>query len=279
MNRKLYAQYGLKYNPFCNDIPASALVPTPAIDEFCWRVQHQISEGGFSLIWGEQPGIGKSSVLRILSERLQDVPDVCCRVLTRPQAHLADFYRELGHLFGVALSPHNRWAGASVLRTKWLVHTESSLTRPILLVDEAQEMTPAVLSELRLLASAELDARSILSIVIAGDSRLRDKLSTPELLPIASRVRIRLHIEAASNEQLQHCLEELLKAAGNTSLITEQVRLTLCEHASGNYRTLMNLANDLLAAAMHRGADQITEKLYHEVFTCNVAPAAKRRKP
>src|SRR6516162_4672585 len=75
-------------------------------------------------------------------------------VLTRPQAAVADFYRELGHLFSVPLAPHNRWASAKVLREKWLHHIENSLHRPVLLIDEAQQMSASALSELRLLSSA-----------------------------------------------------------------------------------------------------------------------------
>ena len=79
-------------------------------------------------------------------------------MLSRPQASLADFYREMGDLFGVELRPHNRWGGAKVLRERWQTHIDAALSRPVLLVDEAQEMQPAVLAELRLLSSAELDS-------------------------------------------------------------------------------------------------------------------------
>jgi type II secretory pathway predicted ATPase ExeA len=103
-------------------------------------------------------------------------------VLSRPQASLADFYRELGHLFSVPLSPNNRWASAKVLREKWLHHIDSSLYRPVLLIDESQEMTPPVFSELRLLSSADLDFRSILTTILAGDRRLANRLEGVELL-------------------------------------------------------------------------------------------------
>ena len=58
------------------------------------------------------PGSGKSAALRILAERLGAVRDLGVGLLTRPQANMADFYRELGPLFGVPLSPHNRWKSA-----------------------------------------------------------------------------------------------------------------------------------------------------------------------
>jgi type II secretory pathway predicted ATPase ExeA len=191
MNKKLLSLYGLKFNPFCPQIPTEALWVSPPIQSFCWRLEQQVREGGFALAIGE-PGTGKSAALRLLAERLGQLRDVTVGILTRPQASLADFYRELGHLFNVPLSPNNRWNSAKVLREKWHNHIETSLYRPALIIDEAQEMSVAVFSELRLLASADLDSRSILTVILAGDSRLTAKLDSPDMLPLASRIRSRL---------------------------------------------------------------------------------------
>lgn len=274
MNKKLLGLYGLKFNPFSPQVPAGALLASPQIESFCWRIEQQIGEGGFALALGD-PGAGKSAALRILCERLSSLRDLCVGLLTRPQANLADFYRELGHLFGVPLSPHNRWSSAKVLREKWLAHIDASLYRPVLLIDEAQEIKSAVLSELRLLASADLDSRSILTIILAGDQRLAARLEEMDLLPIASRIRSRLRLEGLSPKQLQECLNHLLKTAGNPRLLTTPLIATLCEHAAGNLRLLMNMANDLLAAAAHQERDQIDEKLYFEVFALDPKPAKK----
>src|SRR5271165_4935664 len=111
MNKKLLSLYSLKFNPFSPEVPTSALCSTPAIESFCWRIEQQIGEGGFALAIGD-PGTGKRAALGNLR-------DVVVGVLSRPQASLADFYRELGHLFSVPLAPHNRWASAKVLREKW----------------------------------------------------------------------------------------------------------------------------------------------------------------
>ena len=147
MNKKLQALYSLKFNPFSPEIPTAALWPSPAMENFCWRIEQQVGEGGFALAMGDA-GTGKSATLRLLAERLGNLREVTVGVLTRPQASLSDFYRELGALFGVPLAPSNRWASAKVLREKWHRHLETSLYRPILLIDEAQEMNLPVFSAL-----------------------------------------------------------------------------------------------------------------------------------
>ena len=84
MNHQLLALYGLKWNPYAPEQPLEAVA------------------------------------LRLLAERLTRLADLTVGVLTHPQSNLADFYRELGDLFGVSLQPHNRWGGFKTLRERSL---------------------------------------------------------------------------------------------------------------------------------------------------------------
>ena len=276
MNHKLLALYGLKFNPFSPELPTKAIFVPPKVENFCWRIEHaQVREGGFAMIHGD-PGTGKSVVLRLLAQRLSNVPDITVGAINHPQSNLADFYRELGDIFGVGLRPSNRWAGFKALRERWLSHLESSRIRAVLLIDEAQEMTTQALSELRLLSSARFDSQPLLCIVLAGDARLIEKLRHDDLVPLGSRIRTRLTTEFASRQELLACLEHLLADAGNASLMTPQLRHTLCDHAAGNYRILTTMAAELLAVGGQRELAQLDEKLYLDVFA-QPDSAPKRR--
>ena len=70
-------------------------------------------------------------------------------------------------------------------------------------------------------------------------------------------------------------LTHVLKCAGNPKLMSAPLLQTLCEHAAGNLRLLMNLANDLLAAACQQEREVIDEKLYFEVFSPDPKPPKK----
>jgi general secretion pathway protein A len=276
MNQKLLALYGLKYNPFISEVPIEALYVSPKIENFCWRIeQAHLREGGFALVHGD-PGSGKSVVMRVLAERLSRLADLSVGVIHHPQSNLSDFYRELGDLFGISIRVSNRWGGFKALRARWLDHLGSSSRRSVILADEAQEMSPLVLNELRLLASARFDSQSLLCIVLSGDARLLEKLRREELIPLGSRIRTRLATEVATRDDLLACLDHLLASAGNASLMTKELRHTLVDHAAGNYRIFISMAGELLMSAAQREITTLDEKLYLQVFARPEAPTSRR---
>ena len=276
-SKKLLALYGLKWNPFSPELPGDGLLVTPKIDHFAWRIEQLVQEGGFAMITGD-PGTGKSVALRIVASRLQALRDVVVGVIERPQSKSADFYRELGDIFTVKLAPHNRWGGFKALRERWKTHVASSRIRPVLLVDEAQEMSSDVLSELRILSSADFDSTSLLTVVLSGDGRLPELLRQEDLVPLGTRIRTRLVTEAALREELLELLGHAISKAGNATLMTTELMDTLVEHSAGNYRLLMIMGAELLAYGMAHDIAQLDEKCYLDVYQHRQSrPAIKKK--
>jgi len=276
--RKLSALYGLKWNPFLPDVPVEALCETPRIKHFAWRVEDLVMHGGFALVTGDV-GAGKSAALRMLAAKLTPLRDVIVGEVTRPQSRVTDFYREIGDLFGVPVSTSNRWGAYKTVRAKWQEHIQQTLFRPVLLVDEAQEMSPLLLAELRLLGSTKLDTCQIVTVVLCGDRRLEEKLRTPDLLPIASRIQTRLVLDAEPPDVLGTMLRHLLAAAGNAALMTDELQRTVCEHAAGNRRVLKQLCNELLALAVAKNAKRLDESLYLELTAADQRPSRASATP
>jgi general secretion pathway protein A len=82
-------------------------------------------------------------------------------------------------------------------------------------------------------------------------------------------------LEALTPKQFQEALHHLLKAAGNPRLMTPALIQTLCEHAAGNLRLLMNMAREPLAAGSRQKRQQIDEQLCFEVFCPRLQPAKR----
>lgn len=267
MNDKtLLALFGLKFNPFLPNIPVDALWSPPGLDGYVFRLEHLVTDGGFALIAGE-PGLGKSKVLQLFSRRFERFDDVVVGVMERPQSSLNDFYREMGTLFGVNLSPANRYGGFKALRERWNHHIKSTLFRPVLLIDEAQEMPACCMNEIRLMASADFDSRCLLTTVLCGDNRLPERFRASALVSVGSRMRFRILLQPYSSSELLDYLEHVLDQAGAAHLMTKGLKETLCEHACGNIRLLNNMAGELLAEASRRQLDQLDETLYLDLYS------------
>lgn len=265
-DKKLLAFYGLKWNPFLPNIPTEALWHPPTVDDFIFRVENLVMDGGFALISGE-PGLGKSKLLQLVAGRLNQIEDVIVGVMERPQSSLADFYRELGALFEVNLRPSNRYGGFKALRERWNDHIKRTLFRPVLLIDEAQEMATVCMNELRLLGSAHFDSQCLLTTIICGDTRLPSRFRHSDLVSLGSRIRVRNVIAPYHKQELMDYLDHSLQQAGVDHLMSASLKETLVEHASGNLRVLNNMAVELLARAAQEELPQLDEKLFLSTFS------------
>ena len=271
MTHKLLALYGLKYNPFLPDLPNEGLWQPPGWKLFQDRLESLLAQGGFALLWGE-PGLGKSKALQLLSLALERNNGLLVGVMERPQSSLSDFYREMGELFGVPLSPANRYGGFKALRARWRNHFKDLLLRPVLLIDEAQEMDNYCFCELRLLGSMRFDSECLLTAILCGDSRLVDRFRSRELLSLGTRIRVRHALEPLSREDLLDYLRFSLDQAGAPHLLTEPLMLTLAEHCAGNLRILTNMGAELLAVAVERQLPVLDESLFLEVYSKTLKP-------
>lgn len=264
--KKILSLYDLKWNPFTPDIPIEGILRSPRFDHFCWRVESLALEGGFALISGDS-GLGKSISMRLLHTHLSKMREITVGILSRPQSGVADFYRELGFLFGIELRPNNRWGGYKLLRERWQNHIDSTLLHPVLLIDEVQEMQQQVLCELRLLVSQQFDSQHLLAVVMAGDNRILQQLKLPEMIPLGTRIRTRLHLETYSKNDLVILLKESCSRAGNSQLLTQELIETLAEHAAGNPRIVMALAAEILSLAVKKEKTApLDVSLYLETF-------------
>lgn len=272
-NKQLQAIFGLKWNPFLPNIPVESLWFAPEIDTFMFRIENLVMDGGFALMCGE-PGLGKSKNLQLLAHRLERLDNVTVGVMERPQSNLGDFYRELGELFGVNLTPANRYGGFTALRKRWREHIKSTLFRAVLLIDEAQEMMTCSLNELRLLGSAKFDSECLLTVVLCGDARLPERFRSNSLLALGSRIRFRKMLEPYEKQDLHNYLEHCLEHAGAPQLMSKSLMNTLVEHSAGNLRLLNIMAAELLAVGAQQDLAQLDEKLFLQIYSRN--PQKKR---
>ncbi len=275
---KLKALYGLKWNPFIPNIPLQALQVTVETKLFCDRISDLASQGGFAAILAE-PGQGKSCILRLIYEQLGSQQNVAVKELTRSQASLNDFYRQVCELFGVSFNTFNRFDGYQALKNKWRQHIENTQISPVILLDEAQALQGPVLTELKSLYSERFDSRALITVVLAGDMRLANLLENhKDFQPINSRLRHRLVLQNKTPSELESFLSEAIKLAGAPALMTSELIRNLAHHSLGNLRSLMILANECLTEAAKKEIRFLDESIYLDLTKTNTLRKQDRAK-
>lgn len=206
-------------------------------------------------------GAGKSGLLRSLTDAL---PEARYRVhyVKVTDLNKRDFCRELSTALGCSPAGHY---GALVhtiqQRCQSLLDQES--LRPVILIDEAHDIRPDVLGMLRVLTNFEMDSRLVVSIVLAGQTQLRDLLRRDELEAVSRRIAQYTSLRLLSREEARQYLAHRLHVAGaKNDLFDDAAHDALYEAAQGNLRATNRLAlKSLEIAAAGRcpvvGADHV----------------------
>ena len=171
--------------------------------------------GGFVVLTGEI-GAGKTTVCRCI---LEQVPEHCnVAYLFNPELSVGELLDTVCGEFGVAL-PLGNAASASTKRAvdalnQFLLKAHAAGRHSVLIIDEAQRLSLALLEQLRLLTNLETNERKLLQIVLIGQPELRQVLARPELEQLAQRVVARFHLGKLSRQESQAYIRHRLALAG-----------------------------------------------------------------
>ena len=118
---------------------------------------------------------------------------------------------------------------------------------------------------------------SLLTVILAGDTRLTNAFKKEDLIPLGTRMRTRFVMEVWTKPQLIELLQDGIKQAGNPKLLSAGLIETLAEHAAGSPRVMMNLAAECLSIGALKESVQLDEGLFFDLFPPQ-RPAGHRRK-
>ncbi|WP_310567621.1 ExeA family protein [Hydrogenophaga sp.] len=173
--------------------------------------------GGFVLLTGEI-GAGKTTVCRAF---LEQVPDHCrVAYIFNPQLTVNDLLKTICHEFHVEVRPDG--GGPATVQdhldplNDYLLASHARGQHNLLIIDEAQNLSPHVLEQLRLLTNLETHERKLLQIVLIGQPELRHLLAQPELEQLAQRVIARFHLGALSEAETRQYVRHRMEVAGLT---------------------------------------------------------------
>jgi general secretion pathway protein A len=213
--------------------------------------------GGFVQLTGDI-GTGKTTVCRRLLEHLP--PGVDVALILNPRLTSQELLSALCDELRVTYP-----AGTTSVKVlvdalyRYLLDAHERGRRTVLIIDEAQNLTPDVLEQLRLLTNLETAADKLLQIVLIGQPELVALLNRPELRQVAQRVTVRCHLRPFSFRDTRVYVRHRLRVAGRKKPLFTEPALRVVQRASGGVPRLINVICDrALLGAYTRERDRVT---------------------
>lgn len=217
---------------------------------------------GFILLTGEV-GTGKTTLIHTLLGRMEE--DTKTAFIFNTRLGPRDFFRYMFEEFGIAAEARSK-SESLIALNHFLIDRLRKQKNTVLIVDEAQNLSPVLLEEIRLLSNLETPTEKLIQILLVGQPELSGKLSLPELRQLRQRISVRYHIQPLSLEETRAYVIERLRIAGNPyDRIFDEGALEIVYRLSGGIPRLVNLVCDAaLLAGFARGAREIDADLVRE---------------
>jgi general secretion pathway protein A len=222
--------------------------------------------GGFVLLTGEI-GTGKTTICRCF---LEQIPAHChIAYIFNPKLTVAELLQSICEEFHITTPPAVHRAGVKhyvdALNT-FLLQSHAAGHNCVLIIDEAQNLSPDVLEQLRLLTNLETNERKLLQIVLIGQPELRTMLERPQLEQLAQRVIARFHLDALNATESTDYIAHRLAVAGYTGPLPFDARALQRIHtlARGVPRRINLLCGRALLGAWANGLRRINRTVINQ---------------
>ncbi len=283
----MYAEFfGLKQDPF-------SIAPDPRYLFMSERHREALAHllygirggGGFVLLSGEI-GAGKTTICRCF---LEQIPERCrVAYIFNPKLTVGDLLKTICHEFNIEVK--HEGIGPATIKdyldpfNEYLLKSHAAGERNVLIIDEAQNLTPHVLEQLRLLTNLETSERKLLQIILIGQPELRTVLARPELEQLAQRVIARFHLGALNEAETRQYIQHRMQVSGLRGPLpfSSQAIQRIHEIARGVPRRINLLCDRALLGAYATNQPRVdravVDKAAREVFETDApAPVVRRR--
>ncbi|HTO09513.1 MAG TPA: AAA family ATPase [Myxococcota bacterium] len=252
--------YGLREKPFSLAPDPRYLFLSASHREALAHLLYGIEEGeGFIEVIG-QVGTGKTTLCRTLLDRIGSDAEIA--YIFNPSPSEVELLSAINREFGLPTAARTRTDLLDALN-HFLLEKNAAGRRVLLVIDEAQNLDPAVLEQVRLLSNLETDRAKLLQIVLIGQPELEENLSRSDLRQLRQRITVRWSLKPLSRPEVIEYLEHRLRVAGlaDPRLFTAGGLRALTRASRGIPRLINALADRALLAGYTEGRREIDAKL------------------
>jgi general secretion pathway protein A len=275
--------FGLKENPFNVNPDPRYLFLTGNTQEALACLTYGIeTRKGFILLTGEV-GTGKTTLINKLLEWLHK-ERVFTAFVFNPRLSVSQFFDFMMADFGIPVESHQKGQMLQKLN-QWLLDRYQAGERAVLVVDEAQNLSPQMLEEIRLLTNLETSTEKLLQIVLAGQPELEQKLNQPELRQLRQRITLRAKTRQLTLEETHGYIVERMRIAGaeNPDIFSPEAVAAVHRYARGIPRVTNLLCEHALvnsfACQQNPVPAEVVEEAAHDFDLHIIDPLAQTPPP
>lgn len=243
--------YGFRERPFSLTPDPAFLYPSREHRRALSLMEYGVRDAGFTVLTGEV-GSGKTTLLRALLQRIDT--DVVAGLITNTHQDFGDLLDWVLLAFGQPYGHETRAARYDEFM-HFLVKQYGAGRRALLIVDEAQNLEPQALEELRVLSNVNSHKHEVLQLLLVGQPELRDTLRRHDMRQIAQRIVADYHLQSLSAEETQLYVRHRIQVAGGRSSVFDSAAVDAAHDASGGVPRLINRLCD--TALVYGFADQV----------------------
>jgi putative secretion ATPase (PEP-CTERM system associated) len=210
-----------------------------------------MNQASFSVITGDI-GTGKTTLIRQLLNQMER--DMVVGLITNTHPSFGELLQWILMAFNLECSSRDKVEMYKVFMD-FLIKQYASNRRTVLIVDEAQNMGPQALEELRMLSNVNSEKDQVLQVILAGQPGLRDNLRDPRMEQFAQRISVDYNLEPLNPEETREYIHHRLSIAGGSPDIFDDEACEVVARYSGGIPRLINLLCD--TALVYGYAEQI----------------------
>jgi general secretion pathway protein A len=263
--------YGFNRRPFEMTPDPTFLYLGEAHREGLATLVYGVQSGkGFVLLTGEV-GTGKTTLLHALLSQLDS--STASAFIFNPRLEPLDFFAMLFKELGIE-KPCSSKADYLLALNEFLIQRLGNNEPTLLIVDEAQNLSPEMLEEIRLLSNLETPTSKLIQIMLVGQPELNELLTRPELRQLRQRIALRHHLRPFDQQELRDYVNERLAKAGYTGkgLFKRSALRELYARSGGIPRVINNLCDAALLQGYARERSVVDGAMIREAAEALALP-------